>query len=439
MAQKTSNLSKTHLDYWKNRLEKRSYIHQGKRRAIPDWHVRLAHNGVRQYFNLKTTNQTAAATKAKELWLFLQSNGLEATLIKYKPEDPYAASRKGNCTIAEFLAEVKSKSGLKPKTFDDYAKCFRQVVSEINKINAGKTKFDYAKGGREKWVNRIESIKLATITPAKVQKWKLAYLEKAGTDRVKQKAARITLNKIIRNARSLFSSKALRFVEVTLPDHLPFEGIDFEKEGSFRYHSEIDPELLLIAAQNELAKHKPEQFKIFVLALLAGLRRNEIDKLEWQSVDFENCIIRIEPTRYFQPKSEDALGEIEVDREVIETLRTYYPKAKDRFVINSPNAPRPKATYEHYRCEKEFNALIKWLRSKSITAKNPLHSLRKEFGSLINAQAGIFEASRALRHSSTQVTERHYLDSKRRVTAGLGFLLKIEPIELIKKGQRRVS
>ena len=272
-----------------------------------------------------------------------------------------------------------------------------------------------------------------------MQKWKLAYLAKAGTDRAKQKSARITLNKIIRNARSLFSSKALRFVEVPLPNPLPFEGIDFEKEGSFRYHSEIDPELLLVAAQNELAKHKPEQFKIFVLALLAGLRRNEIDKLEWQSVDFENCIIRIEVNRYFQPKSEDALGEIEVDREVIETLRTFYPKAKDRFVIYSPNTPRPKATYEHYRCEKEFNALIKWLRSKGITARSPLHSLRKEFGSFINAKAGIFEASRSLRHSSIQVTERHYLDSKRRVTAGLGHLLKKEPIELIKKGRRRVS
>ena len=293
--------------------------------------------------------------------------------------------------------------------------------------------FDYVKGGREKWVNKIESVKLATITPAKVQKWKLAYLAKAGPDRLKQKAARVTINKIIRNAKALFSPKVIRFLEVELPDPFPFQGIDFEKEGSFRYHSEIKPELLLVAARNELAEEKPEQFKIFILALLAGLRRKEIDNLEWQSIDFENSIIRIEITRYFQPKSEDSLGEIEVDREVIETLRTYYPKAKDRFVINSPNAPRPKATYEHYRCEKEFNALIKWLRSKSITAKNPLHSLRKEFGSLINAKAGIFEASRALRHSSTQVTERHYLDSKRRVTAGLGHLLKKSPLEVLRR------
>ena len=141
MAQKISKLSKTHVEYWKHRLEKRSYAHHGEHRVIPEWHVRLAYKGVRKYFNLYTTNQAAAAYKAKEIWLFLHSNGIEATLEKYKPEDTFVSSKKANCTIAEFLAEVKSKSGLKPKTFDEYAKCFRQIVSMINKINGKKSKF----------------------------------------------------------------------------------------------------------------------------------------------------------------------------------------------------------------------------------------------------------------------------------------------------------
>jgi hypothetical protein len=38
---------------------------------------------------------------------------------------------------------------------------------------------------------------------------------------------------------------------------------------------------LIEAAEDELAGPEPEQFKIFVLAVMAGLRRNEIDKAEW--------------------------------------------------------------------------------------------------------------------------------------------------------------
>ena len=39
-------------------------------------------------------------------------------------------------------------------------------------------------------------------------------------------------------------------------------------------------------------------------------------------------------------------------------------------------------------------------------------ALRKEFGSQICAQAGIFAASVALRHSSINLTREYYLDKK---------------------------
>jgi hypothetical protein len=40
-------------------------------------------------------------------------------------------------------------------------------------------------------------------------------------------------------------------------------------------------ESLLESAREEPASTKPEQFKIFLLGAMAGLRRNEIDKLPW--------------------------------------------------------------------------------------------------------------------------------------------------------------
>jgi hypothetical protein len=59
-----------------------------------------------------------------------------------------------------------------------------------------------------------------------------------------------------------------------------------------------------------------------------------------------------------------------------------------------------------------------------VTTKTPLHSLRKEFGSRVAAEHGIYAASRLLRHADITTTAQYYLDKKKRVTSGLGRLLK---------------
>jgi hypothetical protein len=50
----------------------------------------------------------------------------------------------------------------------------------------------------------------------------------------------------------------------------------------------------------------------------------------------------------------------------------------------------------------------------------PLHTMRKEFGSIVTEKMGIYAASRALRHSDIQVTALHYVDKKQRIATGLG-------------------
>lgn len=132
---------------------------------------------------------------------------------------------------------------------------------------------------------------------------------------------------------------------------------------------------------------------------MAGLRRNEIDKLEWTSFRWKDLTIRIEVTRVFQMKSEDSAGDVEVDLEFMELFRGYHANSKGDFVIASSNLPRPGATYSHYRCEREFSTLIDWLRTHGVTGARPLHSLRKEYGSQICARYGIYAASHALRHA----------------------------------------
>jgi integrase len=166
-----------------------------------------------------------------------------------------------------------------------------------------------------------------------------------------------------------------------------------------------------------------EQLKIFLLAIMAGLRRNEIDKLEWHAFRWKAGVIRIEATSYFQPKSDDSTGGVEVDPELLAAFRGFHARAKGNFVIESPVEARPAATYAHYRCQREFEALTKWLRSHGVTDNRPLQTLRKEYGSQICAKHGIYAASHALRHSDIAITSQHYLDRRRRATVGMGHLL----------------
>ena len=73
-----------------------------------------------------------------------------------------------------------------------------------------------------------------------------------------------------------------------------------------------------------------------------------------------------------------------------------------------------------------MRALLGWLRSKGVNSKTPLHSLRKEFGSLINDQHGIVAASEQLRHGGIGVTAMSYVENRRPSVLGLGHLLKGE-------------
>jgi len=303
---------------------------------------------------------------------------------------------------------------------------FRRILSDAFKVDAGNERFDYRTGGRERWIEKVHAIVLAEVTPARIAEWKRGFLARAGSSPIKQRAARTSVNSFLRQAKSLFAPKLLKHIEgrLELPSPLPFEGVDFEKRQSMRYRSGFDVSKLIETAQAELASAWPQQFKIFLLATFAGLRRGEIDLLEWSSFRWDSGLIRIEATKWFHPKSEDSLGDVELDAQVLELFRGYHARARGSFVIESRNEPRPEATFEHYRCQDHFEKLIHWLRKNGVRSKTPLHSLRKEFGSQICDREGIYAASRALRHANIAVTAQHYLDKKKRVVSGLGHLLK---------------
>ena len=323
-------------------------------------------------------------------------------------------------TVGDLLSEVGATAGFRRSTFTTYAQSLRRVVSEIAGIGDQPvlddqgvpvrdpegavvlySRYDYRAGGGDAWREKVDAQRLDILTPAAIQRWRLAYVARAGDEPDAVCRAKNGCSSWIRNARALFSGKALHYVRdrLVLPDPLPFSGVKLEKGGTSRYISRIDAGKLITEAKAEL---DGEPFLIFCLALFCGLRKREIDSLLWSQVDFESGQIRIEPTKYFQPKSEESIGAVDLDPELLALLKGWKPKTTGEFVLPSTRSPRYEASRTNYRCERHFGQVYDWLRSKGVTARKPLHELRKELGAILASQSGLFAAQRVLRHAQYQ-------------------------------------
>jgi hypothetical protein len=433
------HLPPTHKDYWKPRLEHRCYTRDGERIELSEYSVRFQHLGKRTSFNLDTSDAEAAAAKARDLYIFLKANGWEATFAKYKPEPEF----KNKLTVGEYLRAVEETQKLRRQTFLNYQNCFHTILARVFGIKGTKARFDHIKGGNQIWKGRLDAIRLEKLTPILVGSWMKKFVSAAGDSPAAIASAKRTANSYVRCARSLFSPQLLKEPQLkkfSLPSPLPFAGVELFETGSTKYISKIDARLLISLAKEELKVKDPEVYKVFLLGLLAGMRKTEIDLCEWGMVDWQNKIIRLHETDFLHLKTADSTGEITIDDEVSSELDALKPAKKTQFIVSSTvqftrgtktiTRTRPARTNSkrrYYRCQPVFKRLYTWLRSKGVTGDKPLHELRKEIGAMIATEHGIFAASTFLRHSDITTTARHYADHKARISVGLGKYLLSSP------------
>ena len=77
-AGKARRLGKTHADYWRSRVRRRTYSREGRICEVPGLVVRLKYLKRQAWFPLLTENRDAAATKAREIYMYLRANGWDA-------------------------------------------------------------------------------------------------------------------------------------------------------------------------------------------------------------------------------------------------------------------------------------------------------------------------------------------------------------------------
>ena len=278
-------------------------------------------------------------------------------------------------------------------------------------------------GADEPWRENVDRVRLAALGADQLNGWQTAFIRKAGTNPVARQSAIRTVTSYLRCVRALFSRKWLARLKIRLPDPLPFAGVGLQSPRPPRYQSTVDPARLFQEARQELSPKHSGAYLAFLLALGAGLRKSEIDGLEWH-VNFTKGAIILEPTEYRGLKSEESAAEVQIDPLLAEELRKFKPAGDPLFVLESPRRARPGIDHQYYRAEPVFRRLYIWLRRKGIKSRWPLHTLRKEFGSAINAHFGLYAAMTALRHSSIAITAGHYTDNKRRIALPMADYLK---------------
>ncbi|MHB1082167.1 MAG: tyrosine-type recombinase/integrase [Prosthecobacter sp.] len=421
--------SKTSANYWQQgkrlfRFNRKNA--EGVQVQDADYSCQISHGGRRVQFQLHTPNKAAAASKAATIYRDVVGKGWEEAIRIHKPKSVPKIVSLPEATVGSLINASMRLSSARAETMDAYAKALRRITAGVFEISEGK-KYDAFKGGRTAWLEKIDGKPLSELTPASVLSWRNRYMKKARTQEERGRAA-VTVNSLIRNAKSLISKKIRRFIEqeMILPSPLFFEGVSAEAEPSLRYRSKINAEEILKAAQTELAESDPEAFKLLLLTLICGLRRSEADTLLWRQFNFEKGLLIIEDTEHKRLKSKDSAGDIDLEPELCTLFQRLKGGTKSVFVLESPKGIRIKTETRKsrgYRCNETHHRVLLWLRNHGVTGMRPMHTLRKEIGSVIASRDGIWKASRYLRHSDIRITSKLYADKKIPVTAGFGTLL----------------
>lgn len=403
--------------YWSDKVFRPEYGQAGEAREVRQFYARMQHAGRRESVALGTNDKEQAARKAAKLFQSVKAIGWDAALAAHSPDRQQSA---GAPTVGQFIAAAEQVADVSPRSLRNYAVCFRKIVADAFGIRGDESRFDYVNGGAQAYRARIDRIKIHRITPARVQAALLARVKAAAGNPLAERRARSTAASTLRQAASLWAID-LKGEFGQLPN--PFKGVAVKVGTPQKYQSTIDAAALMRAGQTELAKQDPESFKALLLALGAGLRKAEIDNLQWQHIDESAGTIRVQTTATFHAKTEASEGDVFVDAGLIHALKVYRSKATSLFVLESKLQPNPSARVAYYRAGATFERLTKWLRGKGVLARKPIHDLRKEFGSIVTASADIHTASRQLRHASISTTAAFYADSRRRVAPLIGDML----------------
>jgi integrase len=296
------------------------------------------------------------------------------------------------------------------KLVDDHTtfKDFLQRYIEFSKLNKARSTL----ASEMSWWKQISSFleekgvkKLRDISPALVEEYKARTQLTSGPGS-------------FNNTLKLIKSMLNKAVEWKCLRENPLKGIKLLKDRNVRevrYFTLEEIETILSLAD-------PFMQKVITILLNTGLRRAELIYLQWDDIDFQNNLIRIQskPESGFHPKG-CKVRFIPINSDVEKILLDLPQRAKYVF-DNGQNQPFRKPTW-YWKC-------FKHILGRTGIKNASLHTLRHTFAShLVMSGVDLRTVQELLGHSSITMTERYsHLspDHRMRAVQMLGFETKLK-------------
>ena len=403
---------KTTLHYWKKaifrRLDRVSGVETG------NYLARIQQHGKRREIDLDEDSKDEAAEKALHLYLEIRSNGWPQSEEATKPpqEDPSA------WTLGEYLEQVTMVWEKSPLTLGKYLMNTRRIFQDIAGL---RFKSPSAPRGtsRDERINRIDKLPLTLLTEESLQAWRTKRLREMlkASKRLSDeeqylatRSAKTSINTYLRSLRSIFRKKLIKVTRCPTPPPIDWSDVDLYPIENIPYQTSIEAGELLERADAELKGKHRNAYLALCLALYCGLRRSEIDNLQWKDISFHKGTLTITRTIQNSTKTTSSIARMRMPEELQSILKTVIKEKDGAYVIESDrNEFKRSKKYSYYRAAPDYTFLCAWLRDQGVKETRSLHSLRKEFGSIMAAEYDINVAARALRHSGLAVASAHYV------------------------------
>jgi len=359
--------------------------------------VQLQHAGRRMAVCLQTTDRRQASETAARVYGQVRAQGWDAALRALDPDKHRSHTGK---TVGDVI-DTLNRLDMRPSTRTAYRVALQWWALQVIRLqplhrNLDRFAHDYRK--------RIAAVPLTNMTLDRLERVRDEFIAGAGDDAIAARRARVSVKAFLRNGKAGIRA-AQKLGRLEMPAPTPFTGLTVAGAVSTRYVAEFDAGTMLRRASETLRTEDPIAFRVLLLALGAGLRRGEIRHLRWRSVDAANMRIRVEASGAWQAKNIQSEAAVDVDAGMIDALGT--PAGPDDLVVDAP----------------AIDHAVRWLRLQGVAGPKPLHSCRKEFGSLVAQSADLLTASRQLRHGSLAVTAAVYVESRRKAAPAIGAML----------------
>ena len=401
--------SKRDSRYWYGKIFQQT---QANGQTDANWSCRVAIAGKRRQISLDTGNKKVASERAAAVYAMAKDQGWDAAVSAFgsrrKPTPPPPAS----ATVGDVIRIIEERgTHLRQSTKLRIYSALRVISASA----AGIAEYDSKASNVAKAIRRdaIERIDLATVTPDLVRRWQREFIAVEGDDDLRQATKKRSADGTLAAfSRAWTAALAPHYADaaLTMPSN-PAKSVRLFRLKTPRYRSDVDAGALVRDAKDQLSG---DGYRTLLLALQFGLRRAEVDRLQWQHIDLVAGQLSVEGTEAGATKTGASERTLDISPGMVAVLAEWKEEAIGDYVVAPLAALRPKR-WSSYRADAAFEEVLRWLRGRGWDSAQPLHQLRKEFGSMVSMNFGVFEASEALGHSDVRVTAALYVAAKRAI------------------------